>query len=348
MLLKAVVFEGLNKLVLRDVPMPEIDNDFGVLVKVKACAVCGSDIRIWKRGNDRVSPPQILGHEIAGEVVKVGARINWLRPGDRIAIGADIPCGECSFCREGHSNRCATNYAMGYQFPGGFAEYVALNSITVQYGPVHRIPDGISFEEAALAEPLGCCINGLELTPVRMGDTVVIIGAGPIGLMLSELAYLLGATKIIVANRTADRLEAAKKFKADYLVETNTQDLCEEVMRLTNGMGAELVIVACSSLDAQRQALEIVKTGGAVNFFGGLPRTEGPLEVSTNLIHYKEILVTGSHGSLPRHHRLALDLIGGKRINVADLITHTYALEDYAQAFAVADSKQGGRVIITP
>ena len=98
MLLKAVVFEGLNKLVLRDVPMPEIDNDFGVLVKVKACAVCGSDIRIWKSGNDRVSPPQILGHEIAGEVVKVGARINWLRPGDRIAIGADIPCGECSFC----------------------------------------------------------------------------------------------------------------------------------------------------------------------------------------------------------------------------------------------------------
>ncbi|NPV53161.1 MAG: alcohol dehydrogenase catalytic domain-containing protein [Firmicutes bacterium] len=346
--MKAALFEGIDRLALRDIPVPEIDPDYGMLVKVKACAVCGSDIRILHHGNSRVKEPQVIGHEIAGEVVEAGRRVGRFKAGDRVAIGADVPCGECDFCRDGYGNECRINYAIGYQFPGGFAEYIPLNQITVQYGPVHEIPDGVPYEAAALAEPLACCINGLELTPVHLGDTVVIIGAGPVGCMLVQLARHQGASKIILAQRSKARLEQARRFDADVYISTAEEDLHERVMAETGGLGAHLVMVACASLEAQRQALDIVRPRGMVNFFGGLPASSPPLEVSSNQIHYRECFVTGSHGSVPRQHRLALELIRSGRVDVGSLITHRFPLEKIADAFQMAERKEGMKVIVEP
>lgn len=346
--MKAAIFEEVNKLVLRDVPTPGIDPDYGMLVKVKACAVCGSDIRIFHHGNPRIKTPHIIGHEIAGEVIEVGRRVTGFKIGDRVAIGADVPCGKCDYCREGHGNRCKVNYAIGYQFPGGFAEFIPLNQLTIQLGPVHKIPEGVSYEAAALAEPLACCINGLELTPVHLGDTVVIIGAGPVGCMLTQLSRHMSASKIILAQRSKSRLEQARRFEADVYISTLEEDLVERVMSETQGQGAHLVIVACASLDAQRQALDLVRPGGMVNFFGGLPANSPPLEVLSNHIHYRECLVTGSHGSVPRQHRLALELMRSGRVDMEGLITNYFTLEEINKAFSVAEGKQGLKVIVKP
>lgn len=346
--MKAAILEDLNKIVVKEVADPGTENG-GMLIKVKACAVCGSDIRIYRHGNPRVKPPQIIGHEIAGDVIRTGADVKDFKVGDRIATGADVPCGECSFCKAGMGNNCKINYAMGYQFQGGFAEYVPLNTITVKYGPVHKIPENVSYEEAALAEPLACCVNCFELVGLDKNETVVIIGAGPIGCMLAKLAKITGAKKVIIAQRSKARLDKALEIgAADIAISTNEEDLLERVMKETGGAGADVVVVACASADAQEQAVELAGSRGRINFFGGLPKGTRKITIDSNIIHYKEIMVTGSHGSVPRHHETALKLIAEGRINMKDFISHTFSLDEIAKAFETAENKEGMKVIIKP
>ncbi len=345
--MKAAVLEGLDRLVVKEVPTPKADDD-SVLVKVEACAVCGSDIRIFHYGNPRVKPPQIIGHEISGRVVEVGRNVTKFKPGDRVAIGADVPCGECAFCEAGMGNNCQINYAMGYQFAGGFAEYVLLNRIVVNYGPVHKIPDHVSYDEAALAEPLGCVINALELSDVRLGDTVVVIGAGPIGCMIIEVARKMGASKIIVVQRSRPRLEMARKFGADVYICSSEEDAVARVLEETGNLGAGVVITANPSPEAQVDALKMARNRARVNFFGGLPKDKSLVTLDTNIIHYKELFVHGAHGQVPRHHQKAVDLISSGAIDMNKYISHRFSLDDIHEAFKVAESHAGMRVMVNP
>ncbi len=345
--MKAAVLEALDNLRVCEVPTPEVDPP-SMLVKVHACAVCGSDLRIYHHGNPRVVPPQTLGHEIAGEVVAVGSQVAGFALGDRVAVGADVPCGVCEFCRAGLGNNCQINYAIGYQFSGGFAEYILLNETTMNYGPVHQIPPGLSYDEACLAEPLACCVNGLELCRLGVGDTAVIIGAGPAGLLLAQLARHMGATKTIVAQRSKARLQMARRFNIDVLISTTEEDLAARVKEETGGLGADVVVTACASPDAQEQALMLAHNRGRINFFGGLPQGTRPVSIDSNVIHYKELLVTGSHGSVPRHHQAALALIGCGAINARDLISHTFPLDRILDAFSVVEKREGMKVVIHP
>src|SRR3989339_1112784 len=185
--MKAAVITNYNIVEIQEIKTPEVKAG-SVLIKVNVCAVCGSDIRIFETGNDRVKFPAVIGHEISGEVVEVGKNVNKFKPKDKVAIGADIPCGNCSWCLNGMGNCCNTNYAMGYQFSGGFAQFCLLEPMVVNFGPITKISDNINMEEAALAEPLACCINGFERVFFSSGKTVLIFGAGPIGIMLSILA----------------------------------------------------------------------------------------------------------------------------------------------------------------
>ncbi|MHC4404395.1 MAG: alcohol dehydrogenase catalytic domain-containing protein, partial [Planctomycetota bacterium] len=178
--MKAAVLEELEKLAVRDVEDPQIDDD-SALLKVESVAVCGSDVRIFHHGNPRVKPPAIIGHETAGVIVKAGKNVARVKEGDRVAVGADVPCGQCSWCRNGLGNNCDINYAIGYQIPGAFAEYMKLPRLVLEEGPVAPFGDALSFDVAALAEPLACVINGLELVNMSLGKTVVLIGMGPIG-----------------------------------------------------------------------------------------------------------------------------------------------------------------------
>ena len=344
--MKAAIVDGIDQITVRDVPIPQTE-DNGILVKVKACAICGSDIRILHSGNSRVHYPAIIGHEIAGEVVETGKNVTKFKTGDRIAIGADVPCGGCAFCEAGIGNNCQINYAMGYQFQGGFAEYLPLNQIVVNYGPVHKIPDSMSWEQAALAEPLGCVLNALELSPVKLGDVVVIIGAGPIGCMIVEVAKKMGASKVILVQRSRARLEMAMKtVNADVFVCSEEEDAVKRILLETQGLGADVIFTACPSPAAQQDAISMAKNRARINFFGGLPKEKSKVVLDTNVIHYKELFITGAHGAMPIHHLKAIELIASGTIDVKPFISEQFSLDDIKAAFAAAESHSGMRVIV--
>jgi len=344
--MKAAVLEELEKLVVKEVPDPIIGQD-EALVKVYSCAVCGSDIRIYHYGNPRVHPPAIIGHESSGEIVQVGERVTGFKIGDRVALGSDVPCGECDVCKAGYGNNCHINYAMGYQFQGSFAEYVPLNRIMLNFGPIHKMPDSMSWDEAALAEPLSCVLNAVEFAGIRLGDVVVVMGAGPIGCMIIPVALMSGASKVIMINRSPGRLGFAKKVGADVVICSSEEDQIARVLEETGGMGADVIFTANPSPQSHADALKMAKNRGRVNLFGGLPAGT-KVELETNLIHYKELLVSGAHGLVPRHHKQALDLIASGRIDIKEFISHRFPLDDIGEAFRVAESKEGLRVVVKP
>jgi len=345
--MKAAVFENLGKIVVKEVPTPEIDDD-SALVRVRACAICGSDVRTYHSGNSRVKPPQILGHEISGEIVEVGKNVTKVKVGDRVAIGSNVPCGECFFCESGMGNVCQENYAIGYQFAGGFAEYMLLNRMTLLYGPVQKIPDNGDFSEYALAEPLGCILNALKRTRIEMGDTVVIIGGGPVGCMMIPVIKARGASKIICIERNPARQKVALDSGADMVINHAKVDIVQEIMKMTHGFGAQVVITATPVPEMQQKALMMARNHGRVNFFGGLPPHSSNVVLNSNLIHYKELIVTGAFGCQPRHHKKAVELIQAGLIDVAPFITEHFSLDEIQHGFNKATERNCMRVIIHP
>ncbi|HUI71381.1 MAG TPA: alcohol dehydrogenase catalytic domain-containing protein, partial [Spirochaetia bacterium] len=268
--MKAAVLEALERIVVKDIPEPVCGENEAVL-KVNACAVCGSDIRIFHYGNERVKPPAVIGHEIAGEIIRVGKQVTGLREGDRIALGADVPCGTCYWCTNGMGTNCRINYAIGYQFPGGFQERMVLNETTLKYGPVTSIPAGLSYAEAAIAEPLACAVNGLELAQFGLGKSICIIGLGPIGCMMLELSKVFGASTVFAAQRSRARMEMARQFlPSARFIATEEENLVETVMRETDGEGVDLAITTAGTVQAHDDAIRMVRHRGFVNLFGGL------------------------------------------------------------------------------
>ena len=345
--MKAAILEELDRIVIRDRDKPAC-GDAEAVLRVEACAVCGSDLRIFHFGNDRAKLPAVMGHEISGQVVEVGKDVKRVREGDRIAVGADVPCGECYWCQNGMGTNCRINYAIGYQFPGGFQEFMPLNETTLKYGPVTPIPDHVSYEEAAIAEPLACAINGFELARFSLGKSICIIGLGPIGCMMLELTKLFGASRVFAVQRSKKRLEMARVLlpEARYIC-TGEEDAVKVVMDETDGEGVDLVITAAGTVKSHEDAIKMVRHRGYVNLFGGL-KNQPPLTIDSNLIHYKECFVMGSHGSLPRHHETAVDLIAEGRISAKHYISKVFPLERIGEAFAFHESRQGLKTIVAP
>lgn len=343
----AAVWHGPNQLKLENRPIPELTPG-SMLIKVLACAVCGSDLRILSNGNPRIEPPRILGHEVSGEVIALGSGVEGFDIGDKVTTGADIPCGECYHCKSGRANCCDTNYAVGYQFDGGYAEYMLVHPLIVKYGPIQKLPKDMSWEHGALAEPLACCINGFEraLYQPGSGGTVVVFGAGPIGLMLTMLAREYGAEHIVVIEPAFNRRAQALRFGADTVLDPSAVDVVAEVMNITKSQGAQALFTACPSTEAHEQAIAMVAKRGVVNLFGGLPKTAGAISVLSNHIHYKEAYITGSHGSTPDQHAQALKMIADKKIDADALISATFMLEEIHEAMNFAASKSNGKVVI--
>jgi L-iditol 2-dehydrogenase len=345
--MKAAVLTGRQEIEIQTLPIPDVASGT-ILLKILACGVCGSDIRIFNNGHSRVAYPAITGHEIAAEVVETGPGVTSFQAGDRLSLGADVPCGECEWCQNGLGNCCEKNFAIGHQFPGGFAHYCLLSPMTVLYGPLRAIPAGLDVELAALGEPLACCINGLERVNFAPGRSAIILGAGPIGIMLAQAARAFGSPLVILSDLDPERLVLARMAGADAYLNATGEELVSQVMSITRGRGADVVFTACPSPAAQEDALRIVATRGAVNLFGGLPASARPIQLLSNLIHYKEITLTGSHGSTPRQHALAVDLIASGRINLSGLITHRFPLSAIRQAFQTVQSRTGLKVMVNP
>jgi L-iditol 2-dehydrogenase len=345
--MKAAVLEALNSISVKTIPEPACGDDEAIL-EVNACAVCGSDIRIFHYGNDRVKPPTVIGHEIAGRIIKTGRSVTRVKVGQRIALGADVPCGICKWCTADRGTNCSINYAIGYQFPGGFQQRMLLNAITLNYGPVTPIPDSLSCAEAAIAEPLGCALNGLELAKFGIGKSICIIGLGPIGCMMLELSRVFGASKVFAAQRSKARLEMARQFLPEArFIATEEENLVDTIMKETDGEGVDLAITTAGSVQAHEDAIRMVAHRGYVNLFGGL-KNQPKLTFDSNLIHYKECFVMGSHGSLPRHHRVAVDLIARGAVSAKKYLSAMFPLEKTAEAFAYHESRAGLKVIVAP
>jgi len=343
--MKAAVYEAIERIVVRDVPEPTIEEG-GVLVKVDSCAVCGSDIRTFFHGHRHVNPPQIIGHEVTGTVIETLS--NAYIQGDRVQVAPAISCGTCEYCRLGLPNMCDNRYTIGYHSPGGFAEFMAVPAEAVKMGNVNRVPEELSLEEATIAEPLACCINGQELTAVSLGDTVVVIGAGPIGCLHVALARSRGATRVVLTDLNRTRLEAASRAVQPNDVIDPSVDLHSAVMDITNGKGADVIIIAASSYEAQEAALSLVGKMGRICFFAGLPSGSRLPVLDSNLLHYKQVRVLGSFSSSPRQNRLALELLATGRIPARQIITSSVPLSGIERAIAASRDPSQLKIVVKP
>jgi len=345
----AAVLHNQNDLQIKDVPCPEISDD-EVLLRSRAASICGTDMRIYRYGHSRLpdNVKRILGHEMAGEVVQVGRNIKSLREGMRVVVAPNFGCGMCRMCQRGWFHLCADYGAIGLTTDGGFAEYVRIPKIALQQGALLQMAVDLSFEEAALNEPFACVYNGFKRCPLEIGDVVLIVGSGPIGGMHILLARLIGASKVLVADVVSSRLDFAKKLGADAIINSVEQDLKEAVMELTGGGGADLIITACPVPEVQEKVMEIAADHARINFFGGLPKSKEHISFNSNLVHYKELTVTGSHGCCTYHCQKALELQNSKAIDLKPLITNVFNLSKIDKAFEAAMTGKGLKTIVKP
>lgn len=350
--MKAAVYYGPGDIRTEERPIPDIGDD-DILVKVEASSICGTDLRIYKSGHHAVKPPQIMGHESAGIIEKAGSNVEKYKEGDRVAIDPIVSCGYCYYCKKGITNLCSTFKktieAFGYYYPGGFAEYMAIPGKAILRGNVIPVPDSMSFEEAAIAEPMACALNAQLLSRVSAGDSVLVVGAGPVGMMHAGLARILGATRVILSEINSSRLEMAKKADiSDYYINPSEKDIKEFLADVTEGIGPDVIMIAAPSKIAQEEAVQLVANQGRICFFGGLPKTDYTACLDSNLIHYKEIFIHGSSGATTEHIKTCIDLMGGKRIDGKKFISGTCALEEIPEYLQqIADGKHL-KVVVKP
>lgn len=347
--MNAGVFHGIEDIRYERVPKPEITDD-EFLLKVRAVAICGSDLRTYLHGHAKVKCPQILGHEFAGDIVKVGSNVHGVEVGDHVSVHPGIPCGHCYYCQRGLQNLCIDRPGIGTVLPGAFAEYVKIPKKTLEAGTVFHIPEGKSYELAALGDPTVSALHGEEELDVRLGDTLCILGAGSIGILHAMIARLKGASQIILVNRSPERLEKARKMRvADHYFCLKTDgDLVEFVKSLTDGMGANKVCVANTAKASAVQAMSIVAKGGKVELFAGFPKDDPSLGIDGNIIHYGEVSVIGSMGSTPRQFQQAEHLLVNETIPAERLITHRLPLSQINEGFGLMRRGECFKVILDP
>lgn len=346
--MKVARFHAPGDVRIEEAPVP-VAGPGEVLLRVRNCSTCGTDVKILRNGHPNLSPPRVMGHEIAGEVVAAGEGVTGWEAGDRVQVIAAVPCGECRECLRGRMTVCLAQTSVGYQYEGGFAEYLVVPREVLKVDGLNRIPEGVGFDEASVAEPLACVLNGQRLARVGEGDVVVVVGAGPIGCLHVRLARARGAARVILADLSASRLKlSAERVSPDETIATGEVDLVERVMELTDGVGADVVITAAASGAAQEAALRAVARGGRVSFFGGLPKHDPVIACDSNLVHYRELTIVGANGSSPQDNKDALALIASGQVPVADLITHRMGLDEVLKAFDVVASGEAIKVTIEP
>jgi len=342
----AALLYSPNDLRVEEVPKP-ICGQNEVLLEIKAVGLCGSDIRTITSGLGRLKYPQILGHEITGEVVEAGASVKKYKKGDRLYVSPLVPCMECPACRRGWFGQCENIVVPGTDIPGGFAEYMAIPHTMLERGNIIFIPPNLSYEEAVMTEPLSSVYASQSYSDVTLDDVVVVIGSGPVGCMHIQMAKLRGARIVIAVEQSSHRLGMAGNFGADVLVNSAEQDPVEKVKSITDGWGADKVIVACPSTEAQKQAVSMAGKRGTVTFFGGVPH--GKLtDIDTNIIHYNQLTILGHYAYNHMENSKAFSLIASGRFPVKKYITHILPLKDIAKGLELAKRGEAIKVVLKP
>ncbi|MFI1074887.1 alcohol dehydrogenase catalytic domain-containing protein [Streptomyces puniciscabiei] len=346
--MKAIRYYAPGQVEFEDVPEPA-PGPGEIKLRVRNCCLCGADLRIAQHGSHRMSAPRVMGHEIAGEITELGDGVAGWSVGDRVQVIGAIPCGSCAECDRGWPRMCLNLEAMGHDYDGGFAEYVVVPAKVLAVGGVNRIPDGVGFAEASFAEPLSCVINGQELVGVGPADHVVVVGAGPIGCLHVRLARAAGAAKVILVELNRERLDrAAELVQPDAVVCAADGRVAEEVLALTGGRGADVVITATPAGAALEEAVMYCAPRGRISIFGGLPKGNSITALDANVIHYRELVVVGASASSPEQNTRALEMIADGVVEVADLISHRLPLERFFDALDLVDRGDAVKVTFEP
>jgi L-iditol 2-dehydrogenase len=327
----------------------------GALLRVTACGICGTDVRVFFNGDRRISPPWVLGHEISGEIVEIGPDARGemehagIGRGDHVHCISTLWCGYCRMCRSGNEHLCVKHELMGFDYQGAYAELVAIPQIALKN--LFKIPESLSDEEATFADPLSDAICGHKDIDVGLDDTVAVIGAGPVGTAHAAISRLEGAGAVLLLESAAERLELAREILGDErmtYVDVSSQDGTEAVRKATDEIGADVVIVACSNARAQEQAMEMAAPRGRVLFFGGLPKGTTHIEFPSNVLHYQEVQVHGSYASRHRDQVHALDMlasgVGGLRRVISDVVE----LDGAAEAFTRIRAGSALKIVVKP
>ena len=343
--MKAAIMYGPNDIRVEETEKPACPKG-GLLLKVKAIGLCGSDIRNLTTDSRKGDYPHIYGHEVVGEVAEVSPEITTYAVGDRLYVYPVEHCLKCEACRSGHSENCenAGDYA---NRQGGFADYLPVPPEQLNADAVYPIPDGVDYNSASLGEPLSSVYACQENVNVPLGDTVVIIGAGPIGCFHAQLAKIRGAKKIIMIEINDKRLETAKQFGVDHIVNSTKEDPIEAVKRLTGGKGAEKVISANPSTAAQSQAVFMAKKGGIIVFFGGVPK--GALtEIDSNYIHYNSLWIYGHYGANSMQVQKSYELAISDAFPTEKFITHVLPLSEINKGIELTRTGEAIKVVLLP
>ncbi|HVO40790.1 MAG TPA: alcohol dehydrogenase catalytic domain-containing protein [Spirochaetia bacterium] len=344
--MRAARLFGKEDLRIEDMPVPEIGAG-EILLRVKSAAICGTDIRMYRNGYRGVSPetPLVLGHEVSGVVERVGAGVSGYAEGMRVAVAPNMGCGVCDMCVSGNTQLCPTYKAFGINLPGGFAQFMKIPEAAVRQGNLAEIPAGADFTDAALVEPLSCVYNAFKRAAISPGDTVLVIGAGPIGLMHAKLALMGGAARVYMNDISPERLALCTKAEPS-IVAVPEGPLAERMKELTAGRGVDVCITAAPVPEIQVTALEVAAVNGRVVFFGGLPEAKSKVPLDTNLIHYRQLVVTGTARSSLTQYRQTLALVASGAVVVRDLVTAVSPVDGIKASFEQVMQGKGLKNVI--
>jgi len=335
---------------VEDVGEPALD-PAGAILRVEACGICGTDARTFFNGDPRAPAPWVLGHEPVGVLVEVGPDADLppgVSKGDRVFLGSILTCGECRWCREGFQNLCVRHELYGYEpYPGAYAELAAVPPIATKN--LFSLPHDLPSDLATVADPFACALNGVEVADIQLGDTVVILGAGPIGCWQTLLARDRGAARVFLSDINRERLDLALEVVGRFVDEAWVAgEGADEVLSRTDGAGAERVIVAAPSKRAQQDALEMAGKRARVVYFAGLPKHDSVSPLDMNQLHYKELAVLGAYGATHRQYRITMDYLNRRREDLAPIVTHRFPLDRITEAFATIRSGAGLKMVMLP
>ncbi|MEM4573361.1 MAG: alcohol dehydrogenase catalytic domain-containing protein [Candidatus Caldarchaeum sp.] len=330
--MKAAVYHGPNDVRVKDVEKP-LAGRGEVVVKTYVTLTCGTDLKMFLRGHPFAKPPVVMGHEFAGVVTDVGEEVDWVSVGDEVVAANSAPCGYCSYCKLGRFNLCENleETIIGFSVDGAYAEYVKLPRRIVTFN-LYRLPKGLEPRVAALLEPLACVVRGQRLSNIDVGDTVTVLGAGPIGLIHMLLARLSGARKTIVVDVNWNRLRFASELGADVVVNSMEEDAAKRVYDENGGLGSDVVIEAVGLPETWETAIKLARKGGTVLFFGGPPKGT-KISGDTYAIHYGELTLQGSFHHTPQDVTRALRLLESGKLPFAKLITGEAKVDDIVKVF---------------
>ncbi len=341
----AAVFYGPNNLVVEEKRFDLTKDD--IAVKINVCAVCGYDARVYRNGHKKVKSPVILGHEICGELLQeISMPDGILKAGTRVTILPVIPCLGCRYCIKKQYNLCNNLREIGSNVDGGFAEYIKIPQEIIKIGGLIPIPDNLKDEEAALLEPLACCLNGFsQFSHIESDSNVLIIGDGPIGLLHLQLSKKLYNSRIAVVGKIPARLENAKLMGADAIFMFNSGTV-EDVLNFTDGYGANRIIIATSNPEVLDFATKVASKNSKINIFAGFPNGRHTFSLNANWLHYNQVSMAGSFSSTPEMIKKAMTLVSEGMIDLSKIITHRYSLDNIKQAMVATEEYHGLRVII--